>query len=120
MSVTYEWIFPQCEVAPSKDGLTNVVTAVHWRLRATDGEYTAESFGRELLGPVADPADFTDFFSLTQQQVLGWIENTLGSQYEPKLNDDPKQSLLERIKADLVQQIENQKNPPVVSRNFAF
>ena len=31
MSIVYTWSFPQFEVAPSEDGLTNVVSVIHWR-----------------------------------------------------------------------------------------
>ncbi|WP_257540678.1 hypothetical protein [Sphingobium sp. CFD-1] len=76
----YEWTFPAFHVARHADGLSNVVTDVDWRLSATDDEgHSAVLTGR--VG-IADPdaGSFTDFDSLTPEQVQAWVEGQLGSE----------------------------------------
>ena len=38
---TYTWSFPQFEVAPSTDGLTDIVRVIHWRVDGFDGTFSA-------------------------------------------------------------------------------
>jgi len=78
--MNYEWTFPALHVARHADGLSNVVTDVDWRLTATDDEgHSAVLTGR--VG-IADPdaGSFTDFDSLTAEQVQAWVEGQLGSE----------------------------------------
>ncbi|MBB6191206.1 hypothetical protein FHS51_001428 [Sphingobium wenxiniae] len=76
----YSWNFPALHVARHADGLSNVVTDVDWMLSASDDEgHSAAITGR--VG-IADPdaGSFTDFDSLTTEQVQGWVEDQLGSE----------------------------------------
>jgi hypothetical protein len=68
------------------------VTTAHWTVSATDGEYSASSYGScgfdgELTTPYED---------LTKEQVLGWVWE--------KVNK-------EEIESTLAAHIEAQKNP---------
>jgi hypothetical protein len=78
---------------PSSEGQTNVVYNVHWRVTATsptnhtvtnlDGTtstvpYTASVYGTQGITFNASTA-FTAFASLTQAEVIGWVQSAMGS-----------------------------------------
>lgn len=101
MAITYDWIVEQMEAYPEKDGFENVVFTCHWRANAADGNYTATSYGS--VGVTLDPdADFTPYENLTQEQVVSWVKDALGSEQ------------VADIERGLAGQIDNLKNPPVV------
>ena len=59
------------------DGL--VLTA-HWRLTGIAGNSAGSVYGAQAF-PAKDPADpsFTPYESLTQAQVLGWVQEAMGA-----------------------------------------
>jgi len=70
----------------------NYVTTAHWTCTATDGDYSASSYGAvgfsgELTTPYAE---------LTKEQVLGWVWEQINKN---------------EIEANLTAQINAQKNP---------
>jgi hypothetical protein len=72
------------------------VTTAHWTVSATDGDYSASSYGScgfdgELTTPYED---------LTKEQVLGWVWQTVDK---------------DATEASLASQIEAQKNPVTAS-----
>lgn len=100
MSNTYKWTISALEAAPLENSLQNVVKIIHWRLMATDGEHTAESYSSlGLDAPVAE--QFVAFENLTEADVISWLESKLDT---------------ETLKANLDQQIETLKNPPIVTK----
>jgi hypothetical protein len=98
MSIAYTWSFPQFEVAPSEDGLTNVVSVIHWRLDAMDGIYSAGAYGTVALG-APDPAAFTPYADITEQ----WAIDAVSANIE-----------LAQVEAALAGEINKKKNPPTV------
>lgn len=101
MAITYSWIFPALDVAPSEDGLTNVVKVVHWRIHADDGEYRDSAYGTVGLPAAGQP--FTDYADLTEEIVKGWVVEALGT------------ATVETLLAGLAEGISRQKNPPIVA-----
>jgi len=94
------------ECYPTVDSKTNVVFMLHWRLEGSetvdDKTYYGSVYSAQNL--TLDPeATFVAYEDLTEEQVVGWLKDALGedtvSQYEQSITN----------------QIENQKNPPVVS-----
>jgi hypothetical protein len=98
MAIAYSWTFPQFDVAPSEDGLSEVVKTIHWRLDAIDGGVQAGAYGSAALGQ-PDPAHFTPYADITEQWA---IDQTSG------LIDLPE------VEAALAGEIAKKKNPPVV------
>lgn len=99
---TYTWVIERLDCYPERDGQTDVVFTVHWRLNAADGEYGASGYG--TIGLTYDPAaPFTPFASLTEAQVVGWVQAALGAEQ------------IAQMEAALAQAIAAQINPPVVS-----
>ena len=80
--------------------LSNVVVTAAWRCSATDGQYTGSVFATvSFQAPAAD--NFTPFEDLTQEQVLNWVWT----------NGVDKTA----AEAAVAQQIEQQKNPPIIT-----
>lgn len=104
MAVTYDWSFSQFDTAPSKDGLTDVVVVVHWRLTAVDGVYVESSYGTTNM-PDPNPAEFTPYDQITKDQTIEWMNGIL---------DVPA------MKENLAIRIEQQKNPPIVPMTPPF
>lgn len=96
--VNFKWVIVQLDTKPQEQGLQDVVSLIHWRRNATDGSYIAESYGTM---PCETPSstDFTAYPDLTQAQVESWLEAGLD---------------LASIDSNLEEQIELQKNPPIV------
>jgi hypothetical protein len=74
------------------------VVTVHYTVSAVDGEFTASTYG--TVGYTQKSENFTPFNQLTKEQVVGWVQNSLGK---------------ETVEENLTAQIEAQKNPVQVS-----
>lgn len=98
MAVEFKWDIVQLETKPQEGELTDVVACVHWIRSASEGIYYAESRGS--MG-CASPSstDFTAYPDLTKEQVEAWLDSGLD---------------VFSIDNDLVNVIDNQKNPPIV------
>ena len=107
MTTTYTWTFPHLEVAPSHDGLTNVVKVVHWRVTATDDGYAEEAYGSVSLSD-PDPSTFTAFDGLTKETVEGWVKAAINGEGE---DGDG----VAKLEAALQQRIDAKKAPSIVS-----
>jgi hypothetical protein len=99
---TYTWVIEQLDCYPLRDGQTDVVFTVHWRLNGTDGDYTATAYG--TVGLTYDAkAGFTPYEDLTQAQVVGWVQAALGPEQVQALTDN------------VAAQLAAIANPPVVA-----
>ena len=102
MAISYLWNVQQMDCYPEYEGEADVVFAVHWRLNATDGTYSGSAYGS--IGLTLDPdADFVSFADLTEEQVIGWVQDALGEEQ------------VDALEANVAKLIEDQANPPVVS-----
>ncbi len=104
MANTKKWVIAAFDCKPTEGELTDVAFVVHWRKQATevvdDKTYTADMYGACQVG-APDPESFVPFEQLTEEVVVPWLENTLD---------------VEAIDSALVAKIEEQKNPPVVTK----
>jgi len=102
MTITNTWNIVSLDCYPELDGETDVVFSVHWTLNGTDGTYNGSVYGS--VGVTLDPdAPFVPYASLTQAQVIGWVQDALGEEQ------------VASYEANVAQQIDNQINPPVVT-----
>ena len=102
MAITNVWSVVQLNCYPELDGETDVVFTCHWVLSATDGTYAGSVYGS--VGVTLDPdAPFVPYASLTQAQVIGWVQDALGEEQ------------VASYEANVAQQIADQINPPVVT-----
>jgi len=77
-TISYTWRIEQLEVAPEEGELTDVVHTIHWRLLATDGDHTVDTYGSVPLG-LPDSSDFTNYPDLTSEIVTAWLEEAIDS-----------------------------------------
>lgn len=91
----YNWIIAAMDVNLSEGEMKDVVTLVHWRRSAVEGEYSAEVYGTCHVGEPT-PEQFVSYEDLTKEEVENWLESNLDVQ---------------SIDAGLASQIELQKNP---------
>jgi hypothetical protein len=94
-----DWSISSLECRVQEGDLSDVVYLVHWRCSGTEDTYSGTVYSTCTL-PAADPAFFTPYANLTQEQVLGWI-----------WANGVNQAATE---AAVAQQIEMQKNPPTI------
>ena len=74
------------------------VYTVHYTISCEEAGKTAGAYGSIGLGDPS-PSDFTPFASLTEDQVIGWVKTTLGSEQ------------VASVEAALEQQIQQELNP---------
>jgi hypothetical protein len=72
------------------------VVTVHYTVNAVDGEYNASTYG--TVGYTQEDKSYTPFASLTKEQVIGWVKDSLGQ---------------ETVEESLTAQIEAQKHPVI-------
>jgi len=102
MADVYTWVIEAMNCKPQEDGQTDVVITVHWRLNGTDGQYSGTVYS--TVGLTYTPGSpFTPYADLTQDQVIGWVQDALG------------QDQVISLEANVAAQIEAQINPPVVT-----
>jgi hypothetical protein len=70
------------------------VVTVHYTVNAVDGEFTASTYG--TVGYTQEDKSYTPYADLTEQQVIGWVQNSLDK---------------DTVEAGLTEQIKAQKNP---------
>lgn len=101
--IQFKWVISSMDEYPSSDGLTDVVFKIHYRRQATEvdekGTWFAETYS-VLSVSAPDPSSFVPYDQLTEAMVEGWLNAGLD---------------VASIDASLTAQIEEQKNPKVVS-----
>jgi hypothetical protein len=88
---TFNWTIPQMDRLTS-DGF---VVTVHYIVTATDGDYSASTYGACSYTQEAGQS-YTPYNQLTEQMVVGWVQTSLGK---------------DTVEASLQSQINAQKNP---------
>lgn len=101
MTITNTWGVVQMECYPEYEGQPDMVFNVHWSLTAREDNYVGYAYGSVSV-PLADEENFTPYEDLTEEQVLQWVKDALG-----------EEAVL-RYEQIVAQEIETQKNPPVV------
>ena len=91
---TFDWNIVQMDRLTSD----NFVVTVHYSVTATDGDYSANTYG--TVGYTQESDNFIPFDNLTPEIVTGWVQTSLGK---------------DTVEESLAAQIEAQKNPVQVS-----
>jgi hypothetical protein len=95
MSTKFNWTINQLDRNTS-DGF---VTTAHYNVSAVDGDFNASTYGTVSFTQEEGQA-MTPFADLTQEQVIGWVQDKLGKDV---------------VEAALQSQIDAQKNPVQLS-----
>jgi len=93
------WNISQLDVKPAEGDYSDVVITAHWQCSGSDGEYSGRVYSTSSFSQPGDP--FTPYADLTQEQVLDWV-------WASGVDKDATE-------AAVAAQIENEKNPPVIS-----
>ena len=99
---TYVWSIESLDCIPSKDGLSNVVSNIHWRCKGSDNVNSTEVYGVVGLEYDAKTA-FVEYTELVKETVIAWAKETLGNEKVTEL-----ESLLNK-------QLEALANPPIIT-----
>jgi len=89
----FNWSLPTLE-RQTADGF---VFTAHWRCTASDGDFSASSYGTAGFSQDPESESFIPYEDLTEEQVLGWV-------WADGVDKDATE-------AALAQKIEDQKNP---------
>ena len=93
MAATFNWTVPMTE-RQTADGF---VCVAHWICRASDGDFSASSYGTAGFSQDPEADSFIPYDQLTEAQVLGWV-------WADGVDKDATE-------AALAQKIEADKNP---------
>ena len=104
--MSYQWKVAALDYAVSQDGLSNVVTTVHWTCSKEDENgNTGYSYGsHDLSAP--DPDNFTAWNDLDEFTVLSWMTSNMVAQVE-----EGEESEVDRVQASVDAQIAEKANP---------
>lgn len=102
MAITNVWSIQQLDAYPELDGETDVVFVCHWTLAGTDGTYAGSVYGSSGV-MFNEGSTFVPYASLTEAQVIGWVQDALG------------EDQVASYEANVAQQIADQQDPPVVT-----
>ena len=97
---TITWNISVLDCLPQSAEGADYVVCCHWQCNGVDGEYNGSVYSTCSF-PVVEGTSFTPYADLTQAQVLGWIW----------ANGVDKTA----TEAAVEQQVETQKNPPIVA-----
>lgn len=103
MAITYNWNISQLDCVPQEDNVTDVVVTIHWRLEGTDGAYSGGVYGTATVKPYEAGEPFIPYDQLTQNIVVGWVEEALGADQ------------VQMYKDSVAKQIADQIDPPIVT-----
>lgn len=99
--MNYVWTVTNMYTVDTPD--PGFVTTVEWLLTGTEGDYTASMKGISYF--TNQEGTFIPYDQLTQQQVIGWVQDQLGADG------------VANCEANIQGQISTQINPPVVPQN---
>jgi hypothetical protein len=97
---TITWDISVLDCLPQSAEGADYVICCHWQCTGVDGAYTGQVYSTTSFS-VTEGTAFTPYADLTQAQVLGWI-------WANGVDKDATEAAVE-------QQIETQKNPPIVA-----
>ena len=103
MSKEYKWGIQDLKIAKSSDGLTNVIKKIYYKRTlkeiVNNAEYEVHYFGEFKLPP-ADPTTFTEYQSLTQEQIFTWLDSILPVDFINSRLDDYMVKKIEKDEVD--------------------
>jgi len=103
--ITFNWTISLVERAVSLDELSDVIQTVHWRYRGTDeNSVTAETYGATPIGE-PNPQDFSPWDSITETDVIGWLENIMSVIPEVVEGEEIQPTQLEKMQSNIEDKI---------------
>lgn len=104
--MSHTWKVAALDYAVSQDGLSNVVTTVHWNCSKEDENgNTGYAYGTHGLS-APDPDNFTAWDDLDEFTVLSWMTSNMAAQ-----TAEGEESEVDRVQASVDAQIAEKANP---------
>jgi hypothetical protein len=101
MNITYEWKITGLKMAPSLDGLTDVVTGINFNYTGTDADSgESHTFPGAVPTSMPDSGSFTPFNELTEAEVITWAQANHPTAH---MNEQIEKAILEKITPTNVQ-----------------
>jgi len=97
------WNITALNAIPSIDGLENYIVTAHWDCTATDGTYSGRVYSTTSFEVDPNKPNYVPYADLTEAQVIQWVQASLGAE------------TVAATEENVLQQIETQKNPPIIS-----
>lgn len=79
MKINYNWTIIALDCKVKEGTLENIVNKVHWRLSASNDNFTTETYSATAM-PSPSGDNFTAYNDLTKEQVVQWLETILDSE----------------------------------------
>ena len=109
--MSHTWKVAALDYAVSQDGLSNVVTTVHWRCSKEDENGNSGSaYGTHSL-PAPDPSDFTAWDDLDESTVLSWMTANMVA-----TADEGEETEVDRVQASVDAPIAEKAEPHTGTR----
>ena len=86
---TFNWTLPNLE----RQTVDGFVFVAHWRCDASDGDFSASSYGTAGFSQDPEAEGFIPYEDLTEEMVLGWLFNSIDK-------DATEAALAAKIEAD--------------------
>ena len=104
MAIGYTWDCKTCDTYPSKNGKSNVVHTVHWKLTGTDdtnkdengNNWSQSYYGAQPLD-TSDLSNFKNWSSLNNSDVQAWVEAALGSDKVTEMKTALSEDIAEKV-----------------------
>ena len=100
--ITYDWNCKTVDVHPQEDEQTDVVYNVHWIVTGTNGDYSSNAIGTQVV-PLSEGSTFIPFEDLTNEIVVDWTKEAMGEE------------TVARIETNIASQIEALINPTSIT-----
>ena len=81
---TYTWSFPAMDVTKAQGSYTDMVYAVHWRIKGADPStsHSVELYGAQALPQYnPDSGSYIQYQNLTADVVTNWTIDAMGERY---------------------------------------
>ncbi len=100
--MSHTWKVSALDYAVSQDGLSNVVTTVHWRCSKEDENgNSGYAYGTHGL-PEPDPSNFVEWDNLDEFTVLSWMTADMTSTANE--GEDPVADIEDSVDAQIADQ----------------
>ena len=100
--MSFTWKVAALDYAVSQDGLSNVVTTVHWTCSKEDENgNSGYAYGSHGL-PAPDPSNFVEWDSLDEFTVLSWMTADMTSTADE--GEDPVAAVEASVDAQIAEQ----------------
>jgi hypothetical protein len=99
MAITYIWDCKTVDTYPTKDGKSDVIFNVHWKLNGED-DTEQKNNGTYYSSSIIDTSDlsnFKEFSDLTNEDVTNWVVTILGEDKVKEIKSHIDAQIAEKV-----------------------